>query len=218
MKILYFSGWELSRILSRFVFRVRVSGRENIPKSGGFILASNHISYFDPPLVGCWVPRAIYFFAKKELFDHKLFGAILRRVNALPVKRGAIDRKALEMAIETVKRGHGLAVFPEGTRSKTGEFMTPKLGVGMIARQSECPIVPAYLSGADRLNECLRRRRKLCVTYGGPLSVEWVTSFPADKAGYLKIAEAVMASIGQLRDSMSVGSASAKQDYKPTQK
>jgi len=218
MKILYFSGWELFRILSRFVFRVRVSGQENLPKSGGFILASNHISYFDPPLVGCWVPRAIYFFAKKELFDHKLFGAILRRVNALPVRRGTIDRKALEMAIETVKQGHGLTVFPEGTRSKTGEFMAPKLGVGVIARQAKCPIVPAYLSGADRLSECLTGRRKLRVTYGESLSAEWVTSFPADRAGYLKIAEAVMARIGQLRDSMSAGSPSVKTDCKPTQK
>ena len=218
MKILYFSGWKLSRILSRFVFRVRVSGQENVPKSGGFILASNHMSYFDPPLVGCWVPRAIYFFAKKELFDHKLFGAILRRVNAIPVRRGTIDRKALEMAIETVKRGHGLAVFPEGTRSKTGDLIAPKLGVGMIARQAKCPIVPAYLSGADRLSKCLTGRRKLRVTYGEPLSAEWVTSFPADKAGYLKIAQAVMARIGQLRDSMSAGSPSVKPDCKPTQK
>lgn len=205
MKILYFSGWELSRILSRFVFRVRVSGRENIPKSGGFILASNHISYFDPPLVGCWVPRAIYFFAKKELFEHKLFGAILRRVNALPVRRGTIDRQALEMAIEIVKRGHGLAFFPEGTRSKTGDLMAPKLGVGVIARQAECPIVPVYHSGTDRLSKCLTGRLRLRVTYGKPLSAEWVTSFSADKAGYLKIAEAVMAGIGQLRNSTSVG-------------
>jgi 1-acyl-sn-glycerol-3-phosphate acyltransferase len=218
MNILYFSGWELSRILSKFVFRVRVSGRENIPKSGGFILASNHISHFDPPLVGCWVPRAIYFFAKKELFDHKLFGTILHRVNALPVRRGTIDRQALEMAVEIVKRGHGLAIFPEGTRSKTGDLMAPKLGVGVIARQAECPVVPVYHSGADRLSKCLIGHRKLCVTYGEPLSAEWITSFSTDKAGYLKITEVVMARISQLRNSTSDGNPSVKPDCKPSQK
>ncbi len=218
MKTLYFAGWELSRILSRLAFRARISGQENLPESGGFILASNHISYFDPPLVGCWVPRAIHFFAKKELFDNKLFGAVLRRVNAIPVRRGTIDRRALQIAIEVVKRGHGLTVFPEGTRSKTGHLMPPKLGVGVIARQAQCPIVPAYLSGADRLKECLTGRQKLSVTYGKPLPADWVSSFPADKAGYLKIAQEVMASIAHLRDSMPVGKSSPGPDRPPTQK
>ena len=202
MKVLYFTGWELARILSKLVFRVQVSGQENLPASGGFILASNHLSYFDPPLVGCWAQRELYFFAKKELFDHKLFGAILCRVNALPVKRGKIDRRALELAVDAVKRGEGRTVFPEGTRSKTGDMMTPKIGVGMIARQAACPIVPAYLSGTNKLSRCLTGRQRLRVTYGKPLSAERVTSFPADKNGYQKIAEMVMARIGELRDNM----------------
>ncbi len=202
MKVLYFCGWELSRILSRLVFRVRVSGQENLPSSGGFILASNHISYFDPPLVGCWVPRELCFFAKQELFDHKFFGAILRRVNALPVRRGTIDRRALEAAIEGVKRGYGLTVFPEGTRSKSGALMAPKLGVGIIARRAECPIVPAYLSGTNRPGACLTGRQRLRVIYGEPLPAEWVRSMPASKAGYQKIAETVMGHIKRLGDSL----------------
>jgi len=210
MNFLYFTGWELSRILSKLFFRVRVSGQENLPNSGGFILASNHISYFDPPLVGCWVRRELYFFAKKELFEHKLFGSLLRRVNALPVRRGTIDRKALKAAIDAVRGGHGLTVFPEGTRSRSGILKPPKVGVGMIARQAECPIVPAYLYGTNKLSQCLRGRQRLCVVYGQSLSAKWVKSFPVDKAGYMKIAETVMERIRELRDSISEGDSPVK--------
>ncbi len=198
MKILYYLGWKLTRIISKFLFRVRVTGVENVPTSGGFILASNHTSYFDPPLVGCWIKRPLYFFAKKELFRNPLFGAILRRVNALPVKRGVIDRHALQLAVETIKKGNGLTVFPEGTRSRDGKLRSPKPGIGMIARHAECPIVPAFLSGSNTLWKCFVGKAKLTVTYGAPLPAEWVTSFPRDKEGYQNIARGIMEHIGKL--------------------
>ncbi len=217
MGILYFAGWELSRVISRAVFRVRVSGRENLPRSGGFILASNHISYFDPPLVGCWVPRDIYFFAKEELLKGRLFGAILRRVNTVPVRRGTIDRGALAKAVQVIKQGYGLAVFPEGTRSKTGDLLPPRPGIGAIARLAECPVVPAYLSGANKLGECLTRRRRLLVVYGEPLSAEWITSFPSTKASYHKIAKAVMARIARLKEQAPANSPAGHEDERTQQ-
>lgn len=217
MKLLYYSGWMLTRIVSKTVFRIRVSGKENVPKTGGFILAANHVSYFDPPLAGSWSPRQMYFFAKKELFNHKLFGEVLRRVNALPVRRGVIDRQALEMAINAIIRGHGLIIFPEGTRSKGDAFLDPKPGVGAIARQSKCPIVPCYVYGTNRLSECLRGQQRLSVTFGEPLSAAWVSSFPEGKDSYIEIAHVVMKRIAQLKQNALEKTHSTKEDNNPTE-
>jgi 1-acyl-sn-glycerol-3-phosphate acyltransferase len=200
MKLQYRLGWTLARLMSVLVFRVRVSGREHLPREGGFILALNHISYFDPPLAGSWVPRELYFFAKMELFKNRLFGAVLRSVNALPVKRAAIDRQAINLAIQAINRGYGLTFFPEGTRSKTGDFLEPKSGVGMIARQSSCPIVPGHISGFDNARAAFFGKKRARIVFGEPFPAAWVNAFPAEKDGYMAISKAIMARIGELRD------------------
>ena len=193
-------GWLLAKLLTRIVFRGRITGRENLPSQGAFILASNHTSYYDPPFVGCWTHRLLFFMAKEELFRNRLFGAIIRSTNALPLRRGTIDRRALEMSLEQLKQGHGLTIFPEGTRSKGSGFLPPKAGIGMIARRAGCPIVPVYIHGSDRLTACFFGREKLSITDGEPFSSEWVKSFSDDKGGYTGIAQAVMQRIGELRD------------------
>lgn len=199
MKILFWTGWSFFRFVAKIIYRVRVTGTENIPKTGAFILASNHISYFDPPLVGCCITREVYFFAKKELFNFKPFGFVLNRVNARPVKRGAIDRTAIETAVEILKSGNGLTVFPEGTRSKTDDFLPVKPGVGMIARQAEVAIVPAFIHGANRLSDCFWGKTKLTVKYGKPITADWVRSVGFDKEGYLRIADEIMNRIREIK-------------------
>jgi 1-acyl-sn-glycerol-3-phosphate acyltransferase len=199
MKILYYSGWLFTRVVFGLFFRIKIRGQENIPREGGFILASNHLSYMDPPLVGTWVPRQVYFMAKQELFKNPLFGGIIRRTNALPLRRGSIDRVALDLCVETLKSGYALTVFPEGTRAKEGHFLKPKPGVGMIAVRAGCPIVPVYIDGSNRLLDCLLGRHRLRITYGQPLSAEWVTSFEATKESYVEIAETVMERLESLK-------------------
>lgn len=200
MKILYYTGWTLTRVISKMVFRITVTGQEHFPKTGGFILATNHISWYDPPLVGSWAPREVYFFAKQELFTNKLFGGIIRRTNALPVKRGAFDRAALELSEQTIRGGFGLTIFPEGTRSKQEGFLDPKPGVGLLAVRAKCPIVPGYLYGSNRLADCFWGRTRMRIVYGEPFGADWATTFPSGKEGYQQIAEAIMARIGELRD------------------
>ncbi|MBU0982381.1 MAG: 1-acyl-sn-glycerol-3-phosphate acyltransferase [candidate division Zixibacteria bacterium] len=200
IKILYRLGWSLTRLLSKVVFRIRVSGSDRIPKDGPVILASNHISWYDPPLVGSWMWRETHFFAKSGLFEHPLFGAIIRRTNALPVKRGTIDREALKLAYEALRKPSGLVIFPEGTRSRSGEFRAPKLGVGMIARKIGCPIVPIYIHGANRLKDCFWGRQRLSITYGEPISVDYVNSVSSGRPGYQEIADTVMARIAALKE------------------
>lgn len=200
MKILYYTGWSLTRVISKLVFRIKVTGQEHFPQSGGFILATNHISWYDPLLVGSWAPRQVYFFAKQELFANKLFGGIIRRTNALPVRRGTIDRTALEMSGQVIKNGYGLTIFPEGTRSKKDGFLDPKPGVGLLAVRAKCPVVPGYVYGSNRLMDCLWGRKRMRIAYGEPFPAEWAASFPPEKESYEEIARQVMTRIGEIRD------------------
>lgn len=203
MKILYWTGWTFFRIVATIIFRVKIIGAEFIPKGTGFILACNHISYYDPPLVGCCVRRNFYFFAKRELFRFKPFGWILNRVNARPVNRAGVDRAAIETAVDILKGGNALTVFPEGTRSKTREFLPVKPGIGMIARQAEVPIVPAYIHGTNQLWNCLIGRTRLSVSYGEPISAEWIMSQEMAKDGYLAIADEIMNRMRLLKEDLS---------------
>jgi 1-acyl-sn-glycerol-3-phosphate acyltransferase len=199
MKILYYSGWLLTRMVSGLIFRIRVTGQENIPKRGGFILASNHISYYDPPLLGSWSTRQMYFFAKAELFRNRLFGGIIKRTNAIPVKRGTIDRGAVDRALEAISRGYGLVVFPEGTRSRSGEFLDPKGGLGMLAIRAQCPIVPAYVHGADKLKACFWGGERLSISFGRQFGTDWLGQFPESKEAYESLSREVMGHISDLK-------------------
>ena len=154
-------------------------------------------------MVGSFIKRELYFFAKKELFDVAVLGKIIWRTNARPVKRGVMDREALKMSLNILKEGHGLTIFPEGTRSKDGQLGSPKPGIGLIARKAACPIVPAYLVGTNALADSFWRRKRMSVRYGEPISAEWITSLPEDKESYLLIANKVMESLAQLRNESS---------------
>lgn len=199
MKVLYYAGRTLTRVISTVFFSIKISGFENVPKTGGFILATNHVSYFDPLLAGSWAAREVYFLGKKELFDNPIVGWVISRTNALPVKRGTFDRHALELCVDVIRNGYGMTIFPEGTRSKTDSFLEPKPGIGMLAVAGKCPVVPAYIHGSNRLWDCLWRRQRLSITFGEPFSAEWVASHAAQKESYVAIAQAVMGRIGELK-------------------
>lgn len=202
MKPLYWIGKSATNILGRLLFGIRIYGREHIPKEGAFILASNHISYYDPPLVGSYIPRELFFFAKKELFDNKPLGWIIWRTNARPVRRGQMDRQALATSLQILRDGYGLTMFPEGTRSKTKEFLPAKPGLGLLAAKAACPIVPTYIHGANRMKECFLRRERLSLSYGEPISEAWIAERADSKEGYLEITAEVMRRITTLRDSL----------------
>lgn len=147
------SGWE-------------VRGREHIPPSGGVIVASNHVSYLDPPLVGTAAVRRLHFLAKEELFRPPVFGPLIRSFGALPIRRGVADLSGMSRAIEVLKAGHALLMFPEGTRSRDGELHAPRPGIGMLAVASDARIVPAFISGSDKASGWLFRRVRLRVWFG----------------------------------------------------
>lgn len=160
-------------VFFRFTGGVTLIGTENIPRTGGVILAANHISYLDPPVVGCYLKRQVHYMAKEELFRSPLLGAWMRWVGTFPVRRGTADRKALKHAIDLLIRGKVICIFPEGTRSPDGKLQAPELGIGLIALKSGAPIVPAAIIGTDKVlppHSTRLYRHRVKVVYGRPLT------------------------------------------------
>jgi 1-acyl-sn-glycerol-3-phosphate acyltransferase len=206
--MIYRLTWLGLRAFFRLLLRWRITGAENVPRVGPVILASNHVSYLDPPVVGVGIWRPCAYLAKEELFHHRLFGWYLRKLNAFPVQRGAADRAALKRALEVLEQGMPLVLFPEGTRSEDGELQEPQMGVGMIAYRSGAPVVPAYVEGTGRV---LGRSggfhpHPIAVTYGTPLHFQAAEGEKPGRAEYEAAARQVMAAIAGLRDRDASGS------------
>jgi glycerol-3-phosphate dehydrogenase (NAD(P)+) len=133
-------------------FRTRRLGREHIPH-GGVILAANHRSFLDPFVIGCCLPRPIYFVAKQELFRNPLLGWFLNCMGAFPVRRGKSDEQSVETSLALLERGQAVVIFPEGTRIRAGSLAKPKRGVGRLALQSGAPVVPIAVTGSERARD-----------------------------------------------------------------
>jgi 1-acyl-sn-glycerol-3-phosphate acyltransferase len=155
------------RPLSAALFAAHAVGAENVPASGPLVVAANHRSYLDPPLLGTWFPRVLHYMAKRELFANPLIGAILRSVHAFPVDRDRADLGAIKHALETLKRGECVGIFPEGRRNLDGAAKA-RGGAILIAATARCPIVPVGLVGT---NLAVRRWRgaRVEVRIGAPL-------------------------------------------------
>lgn len=199
MNIIYLAGWTSNFLISRIICRMKIKGLEHFPKEGGYLIATNHLSYFDPAFLANCFYHPIYFLAKKELFRNFFLKTFFHYSNSMPVKRGVIDRSAIAMCVKAVNDGKILTIFPEGTRDKSGEFLPPKPGIGMIAKQLNCKIIPGYIHGSNRIMDCIFRRDQLSVTFGEPFESDWVDQFPADKSGYVAISHAIMDKIKALK-------------------
>lgn len=141
----------LLRLLFTVLFRLECRGLENIPRTGGVVIAVNHVSLLDPPLVGCTVPRPMHFMAKDALFVVPLFGWVIKQLHAFPVRRGVGDRAAIVTALNLLRQKQVVLLFPEGTISKTGELGQGKPGVAMLAAKVGVPIVSATVIGPEKL-------------------------------------------------------------------
>lgn len=140
------------RVLFRLCFRVQVTGKENIPAKGAVVLASNHLSLIDPPLVGTFANRRVRFMAKEELFAYPVFGTIIKELGAFSVRRGSADRRAIQTALTILDEGGIMAIFPEGTRSRSGEVGKALPGALMLAAKSGAAIVPVAVTGTNELS------------------------------------------------------------------
>lgn len=133
------------------IFRVKISGSENVPADGAFILCSNHLSNWDPPLLQGFVKRRIYFMAKDELFHIFGLGLVLKLIKAIPVKRSGSDIAAIKAAIKVLKDDEVLGIFPTGQREMVKGEGEVKGGVAMLAIKTERPVLPVHISASYKL-------------------------------------------------------------------
>ena len=148
MTFWYLLGYSLSKTLAKTFFNYRVIGAENMIEEGPCIIAANHCSYLDPPLVGVACKRAIHYLARKSLLDVPILGPILPELNVIPVDQKNADRSALMGAIRVVRSGGAVLIFPEGTRSPDGQLQKAQPGIGMVAVKTAAPVIPVKISGS----------------------------------------------------------------------
>jgi 1-acyl-sn-glycerol-3-phosphate acyltransferase len=181
------------RMYLSLLFRIQVQGRELIPPRGKLLLAANHVSGYDPFFVGCVVPRVLYFMAKKELFENYWLGALLRFVHAIPVDRRDIGKATVRRINDLIAAGEAILLFPEGTRSRTGEIGEGKAGLGLLAVTNEVDIVPVRVEGLFGVRGSIRRRPRVKIVFGPVLAIApFLQNGKANKEIYREIASAVI--------------------------
>ena len=158
----------VGRFLVRLVFKAQILGLENIPKDGGFILASNHLNALDPVFIVSFCPRILHFMAKKELFQKGFSRWFVTTMNGFPVNREGTDTKAIDYAEQLLRKGHVLGIFPEGTRSKTRTPGRAKAGVAMIAKATKADVVPVSIYFSEKPHF----RSRLTVRFGEVIPYE----------------------------------------------
>jgi 1-acyl-sn-glycerol-3-phosphate acyltransferase len=190
------------RCFIRTLFRAQAHNKENIPKTGGFMVVSNHSSFLDPLLVGGCVRRHMHYLAKRELFRIPVFRNLIRGVNTHPIHRQGLDRTAIRECVDLMRGGEILLIFPEGTRSRDGNLQPGKAGAAMIAVQAGVPCIPAYVVGSFRAwprQRRLPRPTKVHVYYGKPFDLPPRGPEMSSKEHYVICAEEMMRRIAALR-------------------
>ena len=157
-------------------FDLKAYGVDNVPRRGGVLLVSNHQSYLDPVLFAVKLRRPLSFFAKSELFENPIFGALISSLNAFPVRQGEGDIGAVKETIRRLQEGHVLNLYPEGSRSYDGEMQKMQPGIGLIIRRAGVPVVPAVIDGAFQAWPPHRgvkifRPHPIRIAYGPPMEL-----------------------------------------------
>lgn len=189
---IFFRG--IIRLIVSTCYRWRVIGRDNVPKDGAVILCCNHIGNFDPPLLGSGIERQVRFMAKEELFRIPVLSFLLTKFGTFPVKRGVGDRNAIRTALKLLEEGEVLGIFPEGTRSRTGELGKGMTGTAMFALKSEAAVVPVAIIGPWRLF------RPITIRYGKPIDMTKIREKKTDSETLKEATDMIMASIQEIID------------------
>lgn len=204
-------GYRLGHLFFRAVFSVffptRFLHREHVPRLGPVILASNHTSYLDPPLVGAGLPRQVCALGKQSLFRLPIVGAVLRNWRVVPVDRDGGGATGLKAILERLHSDHAILLFPEGTRSDDGALLPARSGIGLTVLKSTAPVVPVRIAGAFEAwgrRALFPRPRRLTVTYGTPLDFAALRAEAADcsksrqRELYQQVADEIMAAIAAI--------------------
>lgn len=188
--------------LARLVFRLETRGTQYLPAAGPVLMAANHASFLDPPLVAAAAPRQLHFLAKEELFRIPLLGRLIRAVNARPVRRGGSDPVALRTGLRILEDGGALLIFPEGTRGEEDKLREPRPGAGMLAVLSGAPVLPTLIEGSGRAlprGRWLPRWAKIRVSFGPPFSLA-AREDSGRRNRYLEASRQIMTRIAEIKE------------------
>ena len=207
MNLSYRMGWLCFRAVFATYFRWRVYHPERVPTTGPVILASNHTSFLDPPLVGSGLRREINYLARESLFRFPGIGTLLRSWNAVPVDREGGGARGLRHILDRLLAGGAIILFPEGTRSRDGRLQPARSGIGLTVIKSTAPVVPVRVFGTHEAygrRHTLPRPRPVAVKYGHPLDFAALRTEAENctkerlKQIYQQVADEIMAAIARL--------------------
>lgn len=191
----------LTYLFCKVMGHIETQGVENIPREGGVLLVSNHISLLDPVIVGSAANREINFMARSNVFNVPFLGRLISIFNAYPVNRGKPDLGALRRTISLLKTGNAVLIFPEGTRSFDGKLGKAHDGACFIAHRANVPTVPVFHRGAEKMmprGSKRIRRAKLSVTYGKPIDFSNIVESEIKREMYQQMGVKMMGAISDL--------------------
>jgi len=203
MNIVYDIGHAFFYIVFRLLFRCRAIGRQNVPKTGPCIIASNHASYLDPPIIGGMLWRRLNYVARDSLFNRPYKKFFLTRCKSIPIRREQLDKSVINSILGRIKAGEPVVLFPEGTRSPDGELLPGKPGVGLILSMAKVPVIPTYVKNSYlTLGKTHKRLRlvPLTVVFGEPMDLTGVKGKGHEK--YQRMADLVMEEIAELKNAL----------------
>jgi len=201
--MVYWSGKILFFLIFKVFYGLKVIGKENIPEKGGVIVAANHASFLDPPLIGiAFFKRKCVFMARHTLYKNFIFSTILKMWGSFPIKRGIIDRGALKEFEKRVREGYAVIFFPEGTRTPDGEIKSGKPGAGMLIYNSKADVIPVYIHNSYKVFSKTMKMPKLfipiTVIIGKPINFNIYFNKEKSKELYEEITQVLMNEIKKL--------------------
>ena len=196
----YRTGHALSSLVAKLAFDHKAYGRENLIEEGPAILACNHQSYLDPPMIGICCRNDLYYLARDTLFKHKFVGAILAKLNTVPVDRQRGDISAMKAILRLLQQGHRVIIFPEGTRSIDGRLQPARAGLGMVIAKTLAPVVPLRIFGShDALPKTGGLKlHPITVVIGKPIRFTKADVSAKGREAYQELSDRVMAEIARL--------------------
>jgi 1-acyl-sn-glycerol-3-phosphate acyltransferase len=217
--VVYLIARFILRPLFRLIFRPTVRGRENVPRTGAFIIASNHLSFIDSMAIPLSAPRRVGYLAKAEYFTGSgiqgwFTRTLFTALGALPVERDThrAAQEALDTAMTVLEAGGGFGIYPEGTRSRDGRLARGKTGVAWLALTADCPVVPVGITGTDRIQPIgasWPRPHRFTVTFGEPLTFPEHRGKAGNNRARREVTDAIMERIAELSGQEKVGWGSA---------